>query len=447
MPHAAAAPAPTSTPPVIAPTDARQRVLAPDLVRGSMLLAIALANAAEILQSTGAFGHVAGAERLVGVAFYTLVHSRAYPVFAVMFGYGIAQMAARQAALGTPAAVVRRLLVRRHLWLIAFGFAHAALLYHGDFLAAYGIAGLLATWLLVPRGPRGLSRVGWLWALMAVEVAVLAGMVVWQAAGDAGQAAVFAPPPVPAAITAESYAASARARLQFWPAHTARVVPFVVIVWAGLWAGRLRLLDEPRRHRRVLAAAACGGLAITWAGGLPMGLLTAGWLQAGEATAGVVAYLHQVSGMFGGPGYAAAGGLAAGWITSRPAWRRGFAVEMVAALGQRSLSGYLFQSAAWLALLAPFGLAWGRGSARPLLAALAVACAVWTVSLAASWWLARAGRRGPAESLLRRLVYGPGRGVGPSAARIPAPGPGARPLPGGTPDRQPPDPRRQGRAT
>ena len=443
----AAASVPASTPPVIAPTEPRLRALAPDLVRGAMLLAIALANAAEILQATRAPGLVPAAERLFGVAFYTLVHSRAYPVFAVMFGYGIAQLAARQAARGAPAAVIRQLLVRRHLWLIAFGFAHAALLYHGDFLAAYGVAGLLATWLLVPRGPRGLARVGWLWALMAVEVAVLAGMVVWQVAGDTGQAAVFAPPAGAAAITAADYAASVQARLQFWPAHTARVVPFVVIVWVGLWAGRRRLLDEPWRHRRVLAAAASGGLAVTWAGGLPMGLMSAGWLQTSEATGRVVSYLHQVSGMFGGPGYAAAGGLAAAWIAARPDWSRGLAVGVVAALGQRSLSGYLFQSAAWLALLAPFGLAWGRGSRSPLLAALAVASAVWAVSLAASWWLARTGRRGPAESLLRRLVYPPGsdRRRAPSRTRVP--GPDARPPRGGTPDRPPPDPRRQGQAT
>ena len=197
---------------------------------------------------------------------------------------------------------------------------------------------------------------------------------------------------------------------------------------------------------RVLAAAACGGLAVTWAGGLPMGLMSAGWLQTSEATGRVVSYLHQVSGMFGGPGYAAAGGLAAAWIAARPDRSRGLAVGVVAALGQRSLSGYLFQSAAWLALLAPFGLAWGRGSRSPLLAALAVASAVWAVSLAASWWLARTGRRGPAESLLRRLVYpGSDRRRAPSRTRVP--GPDARPPRVGTPDRPPPDPRRQGQAT
>jgi uncharacterized membrane protein YeiB len=105
-----------------------------------MLLLIALANAAGVaLGGPGVAPDPAGVDRILNLLLNTFVHARAYPVFAIMFGYGLVQIATRQAAAGAPARAVRSLLLRRHLWLVAFGFVHASLLYFGDFLAAYGL--------------------------------------------------------------------------------------------------------------------------------------------------------------------------------------------------------------------------------------------------------------------------------------------------------------------
>jgi uncharacterized membrane protein YeiB len=79
------------------------------------------------------------------------------------------------------------------------------------------------------------------------------------------------------------------------------------------------------------------------------------------------------------------------------------------------LSGYLFQSVAWLVLLAPFTLALGDRAGSPAAAGLVVAAAVWLVSVLLAALLDRRGRAGPAERVLRRLTYGPG--VRPVAAR------------------------------
>ena len=76
---------------------------------------------------------------------------------------------------------------------------------------------------------------------------------------------------------------------------------------------------------------------------------------------------------------------------------------------QMSLSAYVFQSVAWLTLLAPYTLALGTRFASPMLAGLAAAFAVWLVSLWAANMLERRGSRGPAETLLRRLTYGSAR--------------------------------------
>ena len=79
-----------------------------------MLLVIALANAAGVaLGGPGFAPHPHGLERGVNFAMLTLAHARAYPVFAVMFGYGLVQLARRQDAAGATPERVRRVLLRR----------------------------------------------------------------------------------------------------------------------------------------------------------------------------------------------------------------------------------------------------------------------------------------------------------------------------------------------
>ncbi|MCQ6405544.1 hypothetical protein NPM08_33530, partial [Bacillus cereus] len=68
---------------------------------------------------------------------------RIYPMFAFLFGYGMVQFSRSRIARGIPEQVVDRMLRRRHAWLIVFGGIHAALLFAGDILGAYGLAGLI----------------------------------------------------------------------------------------------------------------------------------------------------------------------------------------------------------------------------------------------------------------------------------------------------------------
>jgi uncharacterized protein len=74
--------------------------------------------------------------------------------------------------------------------------------------------------------------------------------------------------------------------------------------------------------------------------------------------------------------------------------------------GQRSLSCYLGQSVLFVALLPEWTL--GLGARLTVLEAALLAVAVWLVLLLAAVASARAGYRGPAEVLLRRLTYGAG---------------------------------------
>jgi len=319
-----------------------------------------------------------------------------------MFGYGLVQLARRQEAAGATAADVRSVLLRRNAWLVGFGFVHAALLYYGDFLGAYGLIGIAATLLLLPRGDRFHRLVVWAWAASVLHVLVLGARA---AAGL--QLEKSLPAKVPeaevASLVARDYASSLLARLAEWPAHTLTVLPCIMIVWLGMWAARRRLLEAAASHRRLLAGVAAAGLGIAFAGGVPFGLISVGVLSADAPTIALVFLLHQVSGTFGGPGYVALFGLAALGLSSRTS---SLAVRALSALGQRSLSGYLFQSVAWLLLLSPFGLALGHRSLHPTLTEAGVATLVWLASLLGAYALERRSRPGPAEALLRRLTYG-----------------------------------------
>ncbi|PZG14621.1 hypothetical protein C1I98_39515, partial [Spongiactinospora gelatinilytica] len=82
-------------------------------------------------------------DRLVAGVQMLLVDGRALPMFAALFGYGLARLAERQLASGRDWRQVRRVLRARGRWLLAFGFCHAALLFFGDILGAYGLIGLV----------------------------------------------------------------------------------------------------------------------------------------------------------------------------------------------------------------------------------------------------------------------------------------------------------------
>lgn len=340
---------------------------------------------------------------------FTVVHARAYPVFAVMFGYGLVQLARRQEAAGATPDVVRSVLLRRNAWLVVFGFLHAVLLYFGDFLGAYGLVGMIATVVLLRRSDRPQRVVLWIWAVSALEAFALAALVALRVVHGSNQQAGL-PFGEVGSLVAPDYVTSVVRRLVEWPVHTATVLPFITIVWLGMCAARRRLLEDPASHRRRLRRVAAAGLGIAVAGGLPLGLTSAGMMHADSSTVALMSLLHQVSGIFAGPGYVALFGLVAlGVSRATPSPRATMVTGSLAALGQRSLSGYLFQSVAWLLLLAPYTLALGQRFGSPMLTAIGIALLVWLVTLVGAFRLERLSHRGPAEAVLRRLTYGNGR--------------------------------------
>ncbi|WP_280436705.1 DUF418 domain-containing protein [Nocardia carnea] len=398
-----------------APRGGAARIPGPDLARGFMLLLIALANTAYYLY--GGQRSASGAHPVDGSALDTVVQGvlitavdlRVYPMFAFLFGYGLVMIARRQEQRGLSEKQVRSVIQRRNVWLIGFGAVHALLLWGGDILGAYGLTGLVLVWLFLRRTDRTLLA----WAGVGTAVvAVVAGLSILGAVAvlsgeDSGNG--FDPGFANAAyasISAESYLDSAVARMTMWPVQVTfvqglfgMVVPVSILL--GFWAARRRVLERPQEHRRLLWVTAIAGIAVGWSFGLVHALAHAGVISGMEPAMAALAAPQMATGLACGLGYVAVFGLIGGRLADR---RLGPIAYAVTAVGKRSMTCYLAQSVLCAPLLAAWGLGLGAVLGSASMAAFAVG--VWIVTAAYAVLLERRASPGPAETLLRRLVYG-----------------------------------------
>lgn len=346
-----------------------------------------------------ATNHPAGgstADRVVAGLTALAVDGRVYPMFALLLGYGMAVTALRQRAAGTSHRGVRALLRTRNLLLVAFGAVHATLLFYGDVLGTYGLIGLMTGWLVLRSGRAQLTAAAVAFAVAVALLLTFAHAVIFTVVPPsvlAGYQTAFSDPRVLPALLA---------RAQVWPLITILSIvatTAVAAVVVGIWAGGRRVLDEPQQHAPLLRRTAAIGIPVALAGAAPQALAVAELWTPDTAGILLAAQLSGLTGIAGGLGYAALFGLLALRMRREP----GRFVRPLAALGRRSLSGYLAQSV----LFAPLLCAWGLGLGATLHSAGAAALAVgaWLVTVALAALLDRAGRRGPAETLLRRLAY------------------------------------------
>lgn len=396
------------SPALAAPTAVADRALAPDLARGALLLFIAIANSSWYLWA-GTSRELSGwpveaspVDRIVQTISLIAIDGRSYPMFAALFGYGLWQLYSRQLALGSDHREAARLLRRRHLWMLAFGLVHAALLWAGDIIGAYGLAGLVITWLFLRRRDRTLAVWAGVFGAIAGAVAtafVIVGLVLLDAgeAEDGSYPASFSG----LGIATESYPVSVGERLLTWlPATPATALLLLVptAILLAILAARHRVLEHPAAHLPLLRRVAIGGIAIAWAGGAVTAAQNADLFGIPSSLDWMFAFPHAVTGLAGGLGYVAVFGLIAARVT-----RAGGIVGAIRAVGTRSMTFYLAQSV----VFAPVMSAWGFGLGAELSSwsIVAYAVVVWLVSVALAALLARRGIRGPAETLLRRLSY------------------------------------------
>ncbi|MBB2948412.1 putative membrane protein YeiB [Actinoplanes lutulentus] len=377
------------------------RSLGPDLARGFMLLFIALANTHYFLQAGPVLGGFprdgSGADSAVAWSLATFVDGRAFPLFGLLFGYGAARIAERQRDRGPWG--VRRLLWRRSAALIVVGLTDAVLFYVGDILAAYGVLLLLGALMI-----RWTDR----WLLVTAAFFLVIGALPDDAAGLVSATPDPAMLPVDLGVVVTERVPAALFVAVLGPLGF--LCPFAV----GLWAGRRRVLERPERFRGLLLTTAMIGIPVAVLGAQPFALIVSGVSDA--RLAGWAVALHSTTGTLGGFGYAALVALVATRLDA--GGRRHRLVAAVAAAGERSMSCYLMQSVTWAVVFTPFLL---DLSGRLTVAGTALLAAVtWVVTVVIADGMRRAGRRGPFETLVRRITYGDGsaRGGGYREGRV-----------------------------
>lgn len=142
--RAPSAPTPDATP-------AGERLATLDFVRGVAVLGIVIANIVGMGQPMLASGWPGGfvvdpgpfADWLWG-AQLVLVDGKFRGIFTLLFGAGMVLFYRRAMATGRG----HGLLARRLAWLGLFGFLHWALLWRGDILMGYALAGMTILWLI-----------------------------------------------------------------------------------------------------------------------------------------------------------------------------------------------------------------------------------------------------------------------------------------------------------
>lgn len=391
------------------PIGAREREPVLDVLRGAALLGILLVNI-EFMRGSGAYASLFGvgtstsrgtSDRVTSFAIGWLVSGKFLSAFALLFGLGAALITGRARAAGRSGV---GLLARRNGWLLAFGLAHMLLLFPGDVLFVYGLAGmLLLGFVTTPPGAL------WRWSfLLVVGTALLLAVVTGLApvpaeSGSGGSLAGMAAAQQDRAAAA--YGHGSYAEVVVANAVLSVVLQFnqlVLLPWFlglllfGFAVGRRGVVEDLRGHHTWLVRSAVVGLGI----GLPLNLVL-GFV--GPLGAGADSLPPWSAALATAVQYAGAPMLAVGYLaTLALACLRWGTPRPLAAVGRMALSGYLLQSALALAVF------WGFGLYDELRAsqALLVVVGIWVVIVAVSVLWLRRFAFGPAEWLWRSLVYG-----------------------------------------
>jgi uncharacterized protein len=380
-----------------------------DALRAFALFGILQVNIQSFLHGAGdPLGYFLEPPRALDTAVYLLVGTfvsvKFIGLFAFLFGLGFAlQMRKLRQRYGRDGA--RDHYRRRLAFLLAVGIAHGTLLYYGDILTTYALAGFVLVLYSEARPARLLRATRNFFighAVLAVLLLVAGEWARRSLPADGSGGAV--PPAVTeyfGTMVAGGWFAQLPLRVDNYLALLGTSVmtgmPFILCLFTlGALAGRLGWLTHPGRHRRLWRAALPVGVA-----GLVLSALGT-WLNYramlySPGDPPTWGYLLQG---FGFPALA----LYLAWIVAlRDApWLR-WSIAWLAPAGRMPLTNYLMQSLILGVLLTGWGLGWGAWLGRIELALLALVIVV--LQIAASRWWMRRFAQGPVEVLWRRVTY------------------------------------------
>jgi uncharacterized protein len=391
------------------PTQANERLLVLDALRGFALLGILFVNYTWFTGFAVLFG--ATPERIAALGTLQidtfvnqivifLVDSKFWSIFALLFGVGLGMQLIRLDDRQHGLQILRR----RLAILLLVGLAHGSLIWFGDIVCLYAATGFallmfarVSTTALLPCGLFFL-------ALPVLQSAIwLTIYSQLQHGGSAPPDLGHGPPEMLAHFAHGSASEALEANWAYFGKRWIRAVcegrcfKLLGMFLLGFWAARKQMFVDSALNRKLLRRVMIAGLAI----GIP-----ANWFYAGTG-GGVVLPLdatelaRTVNQCIGIPamacGYVAAFLLAYSYQPHFKCW------NVFASVGRLSLTNYIAQSVVGVVVFYGCGLGmWGRVGITWSL--LVIAITFLAQSVFSRWWL-RTYRYGPLEWSCRCLVY------------------------------------------
>lgn len=402
---------PDSTDP--GPTDAADRIVALDALRGFALLGILVINIWLFGMPTIAsynpalYGNFTGVDYAAWLISHVFFEQKFVTLFTFMFGAGIVLFLESKARKDQPG---RRLHFARTFWLLVIGLGHAYLLWYGDILVLYALSGFLVVWVWRwrPRRQFLLGAVmyalsGVLYLLMGIGYLALPedGQAELEAELLAAFGAGFSPEReidiyqsgwldqmahrVPVALEFHTIGFVFEA---FWMLGGLMIVGMALFKW-----GIISNQRSTRFYRRLFVGASGIGLVLVLAGV---------WAREAFAweTMPVLTLAFQFN-YWGAPflaiGYLAGIMLLCRWV------QEGIVVHALTAVGRTAFSNYLLQTV--LATTIFYGYGFGLFGELGRAELLGVVVSIWAVQIVLSvWWMNRF-QFGPVEWVWRTLTY------------------------------------------
>jgi uncharacterized protein len=374
------------------PVGPSERIDAIDALRGVALfgvLAINLVTEFRVSifeQFLGPVRPVSPIDRAVESFLMVAVDMKAFALFSLLFGVGLAIQFERLAA--NPNRI--RLLVRRLVILLAIGLLHLVLIWNGDILTEYALAGFVALpFLFGPRRLLPLAALVCLGLYPAMPWLVPNG--VFPGAAAMIQDVAEANRIYGTGGFVEILAFRIRELPLIIPLHLYVFPRTVGLFLFGAWAWRSAVLKNPAAYGSLMLVVAVVGVSL----GLALTLINANaffTLRGANMVAGSLATIVLAL------GYAAA-------VIGACSTLAGKALFCWAApLGRMAFTNYLAQSVIFGWIFYGYGLGlFGRLGAS---IALAIGLGVYLGQIIFSAWWLRRYRFGPVEWLWRTLMYG-----------------------------------------
>ena len=374
------------------PAAVAERIDAIDVVRGVALFGVLTVNLLmefriSIFTQFMPGQSPQGLDAWVESAVESALELKAFALFSLLFGVGLAMQFERLQPSGRPF----QFLFRRILALLGFGLLHLVFIWNGDILTEYAIAALcVLPWLRAPRWLIAVSSAVFL--LLYAEAPLMPQVFVWPDNSKLAAAVDLAQRVYPTCTLAACWHQNVQELSLMLPLHVFVFPRTLGLILLGAWlwrSGAIRRMDE-RRSRLLLVATAC--------------LAAGAWLThlAHERTLVDATWLADlVAGM--GPVVLAGGyGAAFAWLALRysgAAW-----LVPLAGVGRMAFSNYIAQSLIFSSIFGGYGLGlFGRVGAAP---AFALGITVYVLQAASSTLWLRRYQYGPLEWVWRVLMYG-----------------------------------------